>query len=175
MALVWACEHFHFYLFGIMFELSTDHKLIEVIYSNKLQPSARIWRWLLRLQPYSFVVRHIPGKNGCRHIVASFKDQRGLVNDRNVAEEYVRYVADHAAPKAIPVTEMDHESMTDPELCTLRDLFNMDIGTIVQKSRRRVMHLAHEGHQGIEKSKVGPRDKGVSCAMVSACEQTRCT
>ena len=39
----------------------TDHKPLEVIYSSKSQPSARIQRWVLRLQPYEFTVMYRPG------------------------------------------------------------------------------------------------------------------
>ena len=52
LALVWACERFHVYLYGKHFELETDHKPLEVIYSSKSHSSARIKRWVLRLQPY---------------------------------------------------------------------------------------------------------------------------
>ena len=55
LALVWACERFHVYLYGKHFELETDHKPLVVIYSSKSQPSARIERWVLRLPPYHSV------------------------------------------------------------------------------------------------------------------------
>ena len=45
LGLVWATEKFHMYLFGNEFELVTDHKPLEVIYSAKSKPSARIERW----------------------------------------------------------------------------------------------------------------------------------
>ena len=94
-------------------------------------------------------------------------------------EECVRYVPDNATPKAIPLTEMEHESGKDPELCALRDciqpgnwgncpaaymcvrnelcvlgkLILRDTHIVVpQRFRSRVMDLAHEGHQGIIKS-----------------------
>ena len=56
LALVLACERFHMYLYGRRFELITDHKPLECIYSARSKPSARIERWVLRLQPYEFNV-----------------------------------------------------------------------------------------------------------------------
>ena len=73
LGLVWACERFHVYLYGIQFELLTDHKPLEVIYSSKSKPSARIERWVLRLQPYHFTVKHVPGS--CGHVVAPHPDR----------------------------------------------------------------------------------------------------
>lgn len=61
LALVWACERFHMYLSGITFDLITDHKPLEVIYSRKSNPSARIERRVLRLQSYDFTVKYKPG------------------------------------------------------------------------------------------------------------------
>ena len=50
-ALVWACERFHLYLYGLpQFDLVTDHEALKVIYSRKSKPSARIERWVLRLR-----------------------------------------------------------------------------------------------------------------------------
>ena len=49
LALVWVVERFHVYLLGRQFELGTDHKPLEVIYSPKSKPTARIDRWVLRL------------------------------------------------------------------------------------------------------------------------------
>ena len=55
LALVWACERFHLYLYGLpQFDLVTDHEALKVIYSRKSKPSARIERWVLRLQPYNY-------------------------------------------------------------------------------------------------------------------------
>ena len=50
LGLVWGCERFHMYLVGSKFELWTDHRPLEFIFSVKSKPSARIERWVLRLQ-----------------------------------------------------------------------------------------------------------------------------
>lgn len=54
LALVWACEMFNMYLYGTEFELYTDHKPLECIYTPKSKPCARIERWHLRMQPYTY-------------------------------------------------------------------------------------------------------------------------
>ena len=57
LAIIWGVEHFHLYLYGHDFILVTDHKPLEVIYGSKnSKTSARIERWVLRLQPYTFKV-----------------------------------------------------------------------------------------------------------------------
>ena len=62
LALVWACERFNMYPSGRNFELETDHKPLDRIYSRTSKPCARIERWLLRLQGYDFKVVYQPGK-----------------------------------------------------------------------------------------------------------------
>jgi len=62
LALVWACERSNIYVFGREFELETDYKPLEYIYSQKSKPSARVERWVLRLQAYHFKVVYRLGK-----------------------------------------------------------------------------------------------------------------
>lgn len=63
LALVWATERFHFYLYGRPFELITDHKPLETIFGPKSKPCLRIERWVLRLQAYKAKVIYRPGKS----------------------------------------------------------------------------------------------------------------
>ncbi len=55
LAIVWAVERLHLYLYGKRFTLYTDCKPVQLIFGNpksqpKSQPPARIQRWNLRLQ-----------------------------------------------------------------------------------------------------------------------------
>jgi hypothetical protein len=63
LALVWACDMLHPYVYGREFDLVTDHKALEAIYSPRSKPWVRIEQWVQRLQPYDFRAVHIPGKN----------------------------------------------------------------------------------------------------------------
>ena len=64
------------YLYGTDFEILTGHKPLEfTVYSRKSHPSARVNRWVLRLQPYRFTVRHIPGKENSADTLPRLTDQ----------------------------------------------------------------------------------------------------
>ena len=50
LAAFWGCEQFHMYLIGTKFDLFTDHKALEVIFTPTSKPPARIEHWALQLQ-----------------------------------------------------------------------------------------------------------------------------
>ena len=110
LAVVWACERFHVYLYRKHFELETDHKPLEVIYSSKSRPSARIERWVLRLQPYEFTVKYRPGPQNVADALSRLTQDR-LTENEHVAEEYIRYVAENAAP-SLAIQEIEGASKT---------------------------------------------------------------
>ena len=63
LAVVWACEHLHLYVYRKPITIYTDHKPLVTIYGNpSSKPPARIERWALRLQPYQITVKYRRGE-----------------------------------------------------------------------------------------------------------------
>ena len=63
LAVAWAMEKFHQFLYGNEFTLETDQKPLELILLKSLnQATPRLQRILIRTYPYHFTVRYIPGQ-----------------------------------------------------------------------------------------------------------------
>ncbi|XP_070198733.1 uncharacterized protein [Littorina saxatilis] len=61
LATVWGVQKFERYLKGRHFVLETDHQPLKCLQRNPTNP--RLLRWSLQLQPYSFTINYIPGKD----------------------------------------------------------------------------------------------------------------
>ncbi len=130
LALVWACEKFHAYVYGLDFDLVTDHKPLQAIYSPKSKPPARIERWVLRLQPYRFRVVHVAGTKMIadplsRLVKPDTTDETPVDRLGEEAESYVRFVATEATPKAVTTRQVEEASSDDPELAQVRKCIEM--------------------------------------------------
>ena len=183
LAIVWGIEHFHLYLYGASFTLYTDHKALEVIFGNPVsKPPARIERWLLRLQQYNFRVMYKRGSQNpadflSRHPVPSTKPHT------NVADTYVNFLTVTAVPPALTVSEVGEATSKDTVLCLVREAIqtgqwsntqlkqfklikddltiDYDNNVLLRGTRivipisltKRVIQIAHEGHQGQAKTK----------------------
>ena len=124
LAIVCAVERFNLYLFGMQFELESEHKPLECIYGYKSKPSARIERWVLRFQGYNFKVVYRPGKTN----IADVLSRLNLKVNRDHGEKY-DYVAALVGSSTIPAlrpVEIDTASKSDPELVKLRQCIQTD-------------------------------------------------
>ena len=68
LAVVWAIEHFRNYVYGVKFQVISDHKaLASVLRPNRGSRtfSSRLPRWVDRLLPFEFEVIHAPGRVLC--------------------------------------------------------------------------------------------------------------
>ena len=66
LGVVWATEHFRNYLYGIEFQIVTDHEaLLSALSANHGSKTmhSRLTRWVNRLLPFNFKISHLPGKD----------------------------------------------------------------------------------------------------------------
>ena len=200
LAIVWAVERLHVYLYGSHFTLLTDCKPVQLILDNpQSKPPARIERWNLRLQGYDFDVVHMRGTSNpsdflSRHPLSVQDDSHGVL-----AEDYVCFLSTHAVPKAMTLTEIQQATAEDATLQRLRELLQTgkwhqindspadadreelklfhrihselavsNNSNIILRGSRIVMptvlrekaiNIAHEGHQGLVKTKKLLREK----------------
>ncbi|OMJ29673.1 hypothetical protein AYI69_g806 [Smittium culicis] len=57
LAVVWAIEYYHYYLYGRKFEVITDHRALNALFSNA-PGKGRLGRWVVKLRYYDFSVSH---------------------------------------------------------------------------------------------------------------------
>ncbi|XP_055839723.1 uncharacterized protein K02A2.6-like [Episyrphus balteatus] len=177
LALVWAVERFHFFLFGRHFDLITDHKALETLFGPKSKPCARIERWVIRLMSYKFRVIYKPGKSNIADPLSRLIKQVHMKLDESTdTEEYIKWIMSYAEPKAIKLKEIEEKSETDIEIQAVKKamaegswindvsafkIFEHELsfvggillrGTrivIPEKLREQALKLAHEGHPGM--------------------------
>ncbi len=184
LAIVWAVEHFHLYLFGAPFSLITDHKPLEVIYGNPAaKPSARLERWVLRLQPYEFDIIYKPGNQNPADYLSRHPNLSCKSTQEKLTENFVNFVTSYSIPKAMTLAEIKEATQTDKVLCGLRaairhNTWNSDLvkpfkqikdelsvssnNMILRGSRivvpdslqQKAIDIAHESHQGLAKTKI---------------------
>jgi len=185
LALVWACERFNLYVFGKEFELETDHKPLQFIYSKTSRPSARVERWVLRLQAYDYKVVYRPGKSNIADSLSRLRIRTLTKEGRD--HDYLRMIVTNYAPIALTPRELEQASGTDEEFETVRNWIKTGdwskcrnpsylhvkeelccYGRLILRGtrivipnslREQVLNLAHEGHQGVVKTKNRLRTK----------------
>ncbi|XP_064462820.1 uncharacterized protein K02A2.6-like [Ornithodoros turicata] len=181
LAVVWAVKRCRLYLYGVEFELITDHKALEIIYGPRSKPSARIERWLLRMMPFTYKVIYQPGKTNIADPLSRLMQQRSE-KQRTATEDYVNFVIKEATPKALSEDELRKATKGDPVLQRVLDKVrkgrwepnNEDSvykrvepelsekeGLLLKGTRivipselqARVLDIVHETRQGIVKTK----------------------
>ncbi|XP_058449428.1 uncharacterized protein K02A2.6-like [Malaya genurostris] len=180
LAIVWALEKFEVYLRGLKFTLVTDHQPLETLFGEKSVPSARIERWVLKLQSFRFSIVYVPGKlNIADPLSRLCRDIPSKSFDKGV-DEMLCSIVESGRPAAITMTDIIEASEIDNEilhvkralysekwtqelqkykafkneLSCIRDvLLRVNKIVVPVKLRSRVLELGHTGHPGCGKMK----------------------
>ncbi len=116
LACIYACEHWHYYLYGRKFKLRTDHRALTVLLNcaGAGRKPLRLQRWHDRLYWYSFVVEYKPGSTNCMADMLS----RSPVNSLFAEEELdVLSIFGNANVALLSEQEIAAATVTDLELC----------------------------------------------------------
>ena len=187
LGVVYGVEHFHLYLYGATFTVTTDHKPLLGILKSPKPTTARIERWRLRLMPYDMILQYSPGRDTPNPADYMSRHPYSMPQKDNAAEEYVRYISNNAAPKAMTLAEVRAATQEDAMLkrvmtaiqsgrwhdmdlssfARFKDELSVTDGVVLRDHRlvipdslqRRVVNIAHQAHQGIVKTKQLLREK----------------
>ena len=121
LAVRWACQKFHLYLYGIKFEICKDHNpLVTVLGSQSKAPSARIERWLLYLQQFQYKLTHIQGKDNAADVLSCLPVGHAQDKDTVETEDFAYSVVTEAMPTALTPKQVETASAEDPTLQLVR-------------------------------------------------------
>lgn len=179
LAVVFACERFHTYIYGKEVTIQSDHKPLESIQlKNIAKAPPRLQRMLLRIQQYQCHIQYKPGKE---MVFADFLSRNKPTTGEEIQlDSTIHYVMISDQRKA----ELQGETLNDAQLACLiqqvtkgwpetidqiskiirpywaiRDLLSIDDGLILKgtaiiipKSMQKLtLEKIHVGHQGREK------------------------
>lgn len=175
LAAVWGAERYQMYLLGKHFDLVTDCKALQFLFTSRSKPCARIERWVLRIQAFDYTVKHVPGEMNIADVLSRLSTLKPVAFDLS-EELFINEVVAAAANNiAIRWEEIDTASKQDKELQEILKslasdrLFELPIAyrvigqelsqvgnilmrgdriVIPQRLREKVLYLAHEGHPG---------------------------
>ena len=187
LALVWAIEKLHLYLYQNHFTARVDHRPLEYIFGPKAKSSARMERWQLRLQPYNFDVEYHKGTENISDFISRIKNSPQPDDKTDQTNLYVNFIIQYAVPKRMTLEQIQAASLSDSEIvnltkaiitgkfkennCAEYQKYQTELteqnGIVLRNNRiiipkvlrNQALLLAHTGHLGIVKAKQHLRTK----------------
>ena len=119
LAVAWAVEKFHHFLYRFHFVLETDQKLLEAILSRNLnQATPQLQCILIRTLPYSFTVRYIPGP---KNLLADCLSRLGNKEDTiKLPKLHVYQISHQLLARSNSLQEIRQATKADNELALLK-------------------------------------------------------
>lgn len=123
LAIVFAIQKFHYFVYGLRVNVNSDHKPLEVIFKKDLANiSPRLQRMRLRLLNYNLVVSYKPGK----YLYIADTLSRAFLSDRGLKSDEEFNFAIHSVVKNLPMSEdrkLEFENANDLLLSTVVDFY----------------------------------------------------
>ena len=119
LAVAWAVEKFHHFLYGCHFILETDQKPLEAILSRSLnQAMPRLQCILIRTLPYNFTVRYIPGT---RNLLTDCLSRLGNQEDAiKLPRLHVYQISHQLLARSDSLQEIRQATQTNDKLALLK-------------------------------------------------------
>ena len=181
LALVWAVEKFHIYLYGDKFTIFVDHQPLKQIFGPKNRGSPRIERWQLKMQCYRYQIVYKKGSSNISDFMSRLHTQSEITaNKSKYITNYIHFVAEHAIPHSMTLEQVKIETSRDKETLSLltairtgkftnntkkyekyKHEFSEYDGIALRCNRivlplnlqKRALDIVHESHSGIAKTK----------------------
>lgn len=125
LAIVFACEKFHFYVYGRDVLVQSDHRPLEAIFRKSLhQTTPRLQRMLLRLLRYRLTVQYTPGKQMfvADTLSRAYLPFKASADEHELAEDIDVLVHSLLSDYPASINKMEQlreETAQDPELSQL--------------------------------------------------------
>ncbi|XP_062709531.1 uncharacterized protein K02A2.6-like [Aedes albopictus] len=124
LAVVWGVERFTFYLTGISFVIRTDSEANEFIFQSEhrigKRAVSRAEAWSLRLQPYDFAIKRVPGSDNIADALSRLiKASEEAIPFEDDDEGHYLFALD-AGYMDITLADIEVQSENDEELQKLR-------------------------------------------------------
>ena len=119
LAVAWAVEKFHHFLYGCHYILKTNQKPLEAILSRSHnQATPRLWCILIRTLPYNFTLRYIPGlKNLLMDCLSKLGDQKDTIK---LPKLHVYQISKQLPARSDKLQKLQEATQADDELALLK-------------------------------------------------------
>ncbi|PIK38385.1 hypothetical protein BSL78_24770 [Apostichopus japonicus] len=166
LAVVYACEKFHTYIYGKSFIIHSDHKPLEMIHlKNLCAAPPRLQRMLLRLQGYDVTIQYRPGRE---LLIADALSRLNPIDEHNehklnTIKDATKDDQELVALTEIVVNGWPERQREVPQAIrkywAYRDELSVEDGLIIKGDRivvpktmqKDILRKLHEAHQGITK------------------------
>ena len=119
LAVAWAMEKFHHFLYASHFLLETDQKLLEAILSKSInQATPGLQRILIRTFTYHLAVKYIPGNtNQLADCLSQFGGQRDTIK---LPKLHIDQITNQLSVRSDSLNQMRIATQEDDELVLLK-------------------------------------------------------